>query len=413
MNHTVNIKELMSKQPTISRNASSCGSTNFTDSQFFFGSQFWRDNSQGLSQEMSLSSRNSQQSSQEGSDPKSVTSYISKPLLFGDPKDKHQVFGLLDKFEEEKKQAKEKDDSNILLKECLHIRETLNKIQQLVVGIEEKSSECQTVLQKLNTLSSTLQNISSIQSDISQQFEALLNIVNSQKEMMTELGERVQKNEVASIERGSNMQSDVEHLRKESEKASVNHESMLEEALRLLNALVSEHSAKLCPGKVTDTAMQTSPGQDEGVQLTPNSLPLHNQVPAVDLGIRKSRSRVFRRHKKRPLVLPQKSNLTVSDENIQPLTNCRKQQNPSKPLCDSSVVNEVSSGSLFQPNTGARSTEAARCFITPLSCWSQESTSSDSVEVVNPILKKVITESNAGTAMTTDALWQLFDMGYD
>lgn len=37
---------------------------NFTDAQFFFGSQFWPENSQSVSQDVSLSSRNSQQSSE-------------------------------------------------------------------------------------------------------------------------------------------------------------------------------------------------------------------------------------------------------------------------------------------------------------------------------------------------------------
>lgn len=36
----------------------------FTDTQFFFGSQFWPENSQSASQDVSLSSRNSQQSSE-------------------------------------------------------------------------------------------------------------------------------------------------------------------------------------------------------------------------------------------------------------------------------------------------------------------------------------------------------------
>lgn len=36
-------------------------------------------------------------------------------------------------------------------------------------------------------------NLNSLQSDISQQFESLLNKVNSQKEMMTALEEKVQK----------------------------------------------------------------------------------------------------------------------------------------------------------------------------------------------------------------------------
>lgn len=36
----------------------------FADTQFFFGSQFWPENSQSASQDVSLSSRNSQQSSE-------------------------------------------------------------------------------------------------------------------------------------------------------------------------------------------------------------------------------------------------------------------------------------------------------------------------------------------------------------
>ena len=50
---------------TINRNGATTGFSSFTDSQIFFGSQFWPENSQGLSQDMSVSSRTSQQSSQE------------------------------------------------------------------------------------------------------------------------------------------------------------------------------------------------------------------------------------------------------------------------------------------------------------------------------------------------------------
>lgn len=46
------------------RNVTTSGYSSFTDSQFFFGSQFWPENSQGTSQDMSLSSMNSQQSSE-------------------------------------------------------------------------------------------------------------------------------------------------------------------------------------------------------------------------------------------------------------------------------------------------------------------------------------------------------------
>lgn len=46
------------------RNVATSGYSSFTDSQFFFGSQFWPENSQGTSQDMSLSSMASQQSSE-------------------------------------------------------------------------------------------------------------------------------------------------------------------------------------------------------------------------------------------------------------------------------------------------------------------------------------------------------------
>lgn len=47
----------------ISRNVAPDSYCSFTDAQFFCGSQFWPENSQSTSQDVSLSSRNSQQSS--------------------------------------------------------------------------------------------------------------------------------------------------------------------------------------------------------------------------------------------------------------------------------------------------------------------------------------------------------------
>ena len=46
-------------------NATTSGYSSLTDSQFVFGSKFWPENSQSMSQEMSFPSRNSQQSFQE------------------------------------------------------------------------------------------------------------------------------------------------------------------------------------------------------------------------------------------------------------------------------------------------------------------------------------------------------------
>ncbi|XP_040889427.1 interactor of HORMAD1 protein 1 [Toxotes jaculatrix] len=104
---------------------------------------------------MSLSSRTSQQSSQEGSDPRFLSCYQTKPLLFGELKDKTRPFGILDKFEEDRKKAKEKNDSDLFTKEYQHTRETLNNIQQLVDGTERNMAVCQTILEKFDSFAST------------------------------------------------------------------------------------------------------------------------------------------------------------------------------------------------------------------------------------------------------------------
>ncbi|XP_037106717.1 interactor of HORMAD1 protein 1 isoform X2 [Syngnathus acus] len=401
MNHTANIKEILNIQSGGCRNSG----PNFTDSQFFFGSQFWRDNPQNFSQDMSLSSRNSQLSSQECSDPKISTRYQSKPLLFGgDPKD---FFGdskkLLDAFEEEKKKEKDKSDRDMLAKECLQIRETLTKVQQLVANTEENTSVCQTILQKLSDLSSTLQNLNSIQSDISQQFKTLLDTVNSQKEMMIELGERVQKNGDRSIELGANMKSDVECLRLEQEKSNSKQESKLEEALQLLNVLVSEHSTKHRPLEVTDKAMQTSPGRDKGVQTVQDTS--DGQVSVLDCVVRKRKEKSISRYRRRPLVR-QRSKLTVTDENNQPHTDSSKQQNVSRAPGEPPDLGRISGHEIsVQSNPKSKSSKSVGCFITPLSCWSHDSSRPESPKNVNPDSEIILIESSP-----PDLLWHLFEI---
>ncbi|KAM9800749.1 interactor of HORMAD1 protein 1 isoform X1 [Syngnathus typhle] len=398
MNHTANIKEILNTQSGGCRNSG----PNFTDSQFFFGSQFWRDNPQNFSQDMSLSSRNSQQSSQECSDPKISTRYQSKPLLFGgDPKD---FFGdskkLLDAFEEEKKKAKDKSDRDMLAKECLQIRETLTKVQQLVANTEENTSVCQTILQKLSDLSSTLQSLSSIQSDISQQFKTLLDTVNSQKEMMIELGERVQKNGDRSIELGANMKSDVECLRLEQDKSNLKQESKLEEALQLLNVLVSEHSTKHRPLDVTDKAMQTSPGRDKGVQTVQDTS--DGQVSVPDCVVRKRKEKSISRYRRRPLVR-QRSKLTVTD---QPHTDSSKQQIVSTAPGEPPDLGRISGHEIsVQSNPKSKSSKSVGCFITPLSCWSHDSSRPESPKNVNPDSEVILIESSP-----PDLLWHLFEI---
>ncbi|XP_071351040.1 interactor of HORMAD1 protein 1 [Trachinotus anak] len=435
MNNLRNIKEMLNI-PTASRNVATCGYSSLTDSQLFFGSQFWPENSQGTSQDMSLSSRNSQQSSQEGSDPKFTNSYHTKPLLFGELKDKTRGFGILDKFEVDRKKAKEKNDSDLFTKECQHTRETLNNIQQLVAGAERNMGVCQTVLEKFDNFASTLQNnLNDLQSDISQQFETLVNKVNSHKEVMTNLEEKVKKSGDTTAELGSNLQSfksSLESLREEQER----EQNILEEALKLLSTLISEHSAKPSPQRLVDSAIQTSPGLEQSLSdiLQDNKLegtqPLcasynleHKQVPPQDpscsIGKRKLFLRGHRRRKKRLLVLSQRSKHAVPDENGQSLMKCNKQQNGSAPLCEHHDLNTVTGRDSLKPdcliplNREKRSSEAARHIITPLSCWSQDSNSSACHTGIESILDKMSAESKTWTPVKPKGLWKLFDMDCD
>ncbi|CAB1353985.1 unnamed protein product [Coregonus sp. 'balchen'] len=242
-----NIKEILSIPtgsivPKItSRNGATSDYSSLTDSQFLFGSQFWPENSQGMSQDMGFSNRTSGSSqSQEASEPKILSNYHSKPFLFGDGKDKGKApsftsgkaIGVLDRFEEDKKKAKEKCESDILTSGFLQFREKLEN-----------------------------QNIASLQDGFAQQFEAMLNKLSSQNQMLKEMEDSAAKTGVATTALGSHMQGlqqNLEVLRHEQSR----DQSMLGEALSLLGTLVSQHGSELLPTpvRVTDSTVQTSPG---------------------------------------------------------------------------------------------------------------------------------------------------------
>ncbi|KAM7402175.1 hypothetical protein PAMP_017439 [Pampus punctatissimus] len=300
-----------------------------------------------------------------GSDQKLSNRYHTKPLLFGELKDKTKTFGLLDKFEEDKKRAKEKTDRS----------NNWSLAQRKILLCAKQSLKSLTTLHH-HSGDTTAELISSVQS----------------------------------------LKNSLERLRKEQER----ERSMLEEALKLLNTLVLEHLAKPSPGKVMDSVSQTSVVQDnklEGTQFTSTSYNLEHkqvEVPPQDLsciiGKRKSTLRGISRRKKRPLVLSQRSKHTVSHENSQPVINCNKQQNISRPLCERHDLNS-SRGSLrpdcLIQNRENRSSEVSGCFITPLSCWSQDSNSSACITGIEPILDK------PGTPVKPESFWQLFGMDRD
>lgn len=230
---------------------------------------------------------------------------------------------------------------------------------------------------------------------------------------------------------GSNLQGlkdDLGCLREEQER----ERNMLEEALKLLSTLVSEHSAKASSERVTDSANQTSPELEqsfsnilqenklEGTQLICKSYNREcNQVQVPPkgpiIGKRKVPLRGQRRCRKRPLVLSQRSKGTVTNENSQLLMNCDKGQHVTTPRCERRDPNMVPRRDHLVVERRILSTRKVRsiakgCYITPLSCWSQDSNSSVCVEGIEPILAKPSAESKAVTPVRPEGLWQLFDI---
>ncbi|XP_072308481.1 interactor of HORMAD1 protein 1 isoform X1 [Eucyclogobius newberryi] len=420
MNHMRNLTEMMNI-PTGNRTTNANGYSNITDSQLFFGSQFWPENSQAASQSLSLSSWNSTQS-QEESDSTLLRTYQSKPLLFGETKDKGKFFSLLDKFEEDKRKTKENSDSETLVNDCIHIRETLNKIHQLATGTEKNSAVCYTILEKMEQFASTRKcdcsiypldgtvvqkanvdlrllvismltfsvqnNLISLQSDISLQLQTLLNEVNSQKETVTELESKMEKATSSLACSMLRLMTNVDGLKKDQQ----TERDMLGEALKLLRALVSKDSPKHCPVTLMDSFIQTSPSLMHSlpVSLQENQLESTRSVVMCKADASKENrmsvakrkpKRLSVRRKKRPLVMAQNSKSMVLKENSPSLLSCNK-------LPQSECHNKIESKS----------------FITPLTCWSQDSNSSACLNGIDPILDRTEASAQPG------GLWQLFDL---
>ncbi|XP_011473001.1 interactor of HORMAD1 protein 1 isoform X2 [Oryzias latipes] len=381
---------------SMDRNGSNTG---LTDSQLLFGSQFWFENSQNTSQDLSLSSRNSQQSLQEGSDPKFYRSYLLKPLLFGDYKDKTNTIRSLDQFEEDKRKTKENNDIDFLARESQHVRETLCSIHQLVAST--KQTVCQAVFDKIDNFASTLQSsLKNLVGDISQKFETLVAKANSQRDVISQLEEKMMEKGDITAELHGHLQSlknSLDGIREEQERKI----HMLEEAVQLLQTLASELLAKPTAEATMHSATQTSPNLEQPLsnQKQPERAGLQVPAPPQDhkqvFRRTKPGARGLRRRKKRALVLPQRSKRTSSDENRQPLNGCNKPQRLSEP---------VHRHQRDSPSPGSRRGGVAGCFITPLSSWSVDSSGSECFTAIEPILEKLSAEPK-----TSGGFWQLFD----
>ncbi|XP_042521843.1 interactor of HORMAD1 protein 1 [Dipodomys spectabilis] len=190
MNFNVwNIKEMMSipsgsgtfKSSNRNNNQTDCCA--LSDSQFLFGSQFCPENSESQSAPLDLGPhlRNPKQTQQNSIDnePSILTKYQTKPQLFGDDtKDKVspnfslplpavKLKGLLRQFEEKKKWATDKGDSETLYNLISHIGESIYRLQTSVEKSEEHlSSRSQTLLDSLKNMTNTLHETTQVQNNL-------------------------------------------------------------------------------------------------------------------------------------------------------------------------------------------------------------------------------------------------------
>ncbi|CAL8257190.1 unnamed protein product [Arctogadus glacialis] len=432
-----NVKDILSIPTASSRtriassNAATSGYSSLSDSQYGFGSQFWPENSQGMSQEMSFTSRNSQQSSQEGNEQKISSNYHTKPFLFGgEGKDKGiKPLGLLEKFEEDKKKAKEKNESDMLFKVSLSFREMLNNIQHSIFGTEKAVAVCKTILEGFDKFAVTVQQSqSSLCDGVSHNFETMLKELISQKQMLSNIEGKLLETGLATRELGSyvhGLEKGLEALKQDHVRG--NHH--LEEAVQLLSTLVSNHSARKSCGGVADSAIQTSPGLGQpSLKVQPDSLPegtgplccqpestQPSDVSSWNLrstaGPRKPPRRAPRRRPlRRPLGIPKGRKRTIWDENSQPPVNSIKEEtlSPLKKICKEAATARCQGVPVFHPNGGGRSNKGLKAFVAPFSPFSEDSSSSVCVAGNEITLKPA--EPEGEMPEKGRGLWQLFDM---
>ncbi|XP_036425559.1 interactor of HORMAD1 protein 1 [Colossoma macropomum] len=266
--------------------------SSLTDSQLLFGSQFWPENSQGFSQELSGPFRGSQPASQEISELKVSTSYHSKPLLFGDGKAANitggKTLGILDRFEEEKRKAKENE---IVSHGFRQLHESLENIKRTILNVIEGSCDFnkKTVAEGIDSLRKTIQDdLANVKESIAGQAEVLANLQNqTHKERKDSEAKKIMKQqckhhkleyftfyihtlkEISLFSQTTlavkdlsslvlSLQQDLESLREDQRK----EHSVFGELQSLLGTIMATQSCGALPRPVrmTDNTVQTSPG---------------------------------------------------------------------------------------------------------------------------------------------------------
>ncbi|CAH6777700.1 interactor of HORMAD1 protein 1 [Phodopus roborovskii] len=288
MNFNVwNIKEMLSipsssgitKPSNWNSNQADCSSP--SDSQFLFGSQFCPENSESLSTSLDVGaySRHPKQTQQNSVDnePSIFTKYQTKPQLFGGDTKDEGLFslplpvgkskGLLKQFEEKKRRATDKCDSEMLYNFVSHFQEVIHKLQTSVEKSEENlSSRSQSILDSLETIAKTFQENAQAQRDL--MFEAVRD-KGSMEQAILELQKRSEARHAEFLE----MKSDLKNLEVLVTQQSKDFQQLCEKLGQLnvpgvLEELKKLLSASQVIGHLKDSTSQTSPALIQSLHFT-------------------------------------------------------------------------------------------------------------------------------------------------
>ncbi|XP_062853983.1 interactor of HORMAD1 protein 1 isoform X2 [Trichomycterus rosablanca] len=256
-----NIKDILnvpvaSVGPKSVKNCTTSDYSSLTDSQYLSGSQFWLENSQSFSQEISGQSK----ASQEINELKVSNNYHAKPFLFGDskatniPAGKHN--GILDRFEEEKRKAKE----NEMLNGIRQLHESLEHIKRTFLSCIDGSCDVtrNAIAEEMTGFRKTIQeSFATIKESIAGLTELLMSLQSQTHLKMkdTEAKTTLVLKDLSSLM--LSLQKDMESLKVDQSK----DQSTLGEILSLLSTLMASYSTvtHLNPVKMTDSTVQTSP----------------------------------------------------------------------------------------------------------------------------------------------------------
>ncbi|XP_006873714.1 PREDICTED: coiled-coil domain-containing protein 36 [Chrysochloris asiatica] len=255
--------------------------SSLSDSQFLFGSQFCPESSETLSAPLDIGThlRHPKQSQQNSldSEPSIFTKYQTKPQLFGGDTKEGGLFplplpvgkskGLLEQFEEKKKRAKDKYDSETLCNFISHVRESIHRLQTSVEKSEEHlSSRSQSILDSLKTEAKTLQETVHARSDL------VLEVVQD-KGSMEQIILEMQKTFEARQGEFVEMKSNLKHLEALVAQQSQDFQQLCEQlgqlnASSVLADLKKFLSVSQVHEHVKDSTSQTSPALAQNLSFT-------------------------------------------------------------------------------------------------------------------------------------------------